>query len=308
MKARIAPAVHSLAHASGLSGLLARRRRGMRVVMYHGVTSGTARAFAAQIEYLASHFSIVPLRTILERVTGRDSAGRAELALTFDDGLRNNSTIVYPILERRGVTATFFVCPGLIEARQWLWNHEVRERLRWLSPGLRAAVCRSVDTPSSHPDAVVEWMKTLRSERRARVEETIRSATADFAPTPEQRERFDLMTWGDLTSLDPRVVEIGSHTVSHAILTALDSAAVRAEIEDSRRQLEARLGRPVDLFAYPNGAHDPRAVAAVRECYRGAVSTLPAVVAHDADAHRLPRIPAAGRLSLLAWRMHRPAA
>src|SRR5687767_10294070 len=134
LKARIAPAAHWLAHATGVSSALARRRPGARIIMHHGVTRETARDFAAQIDYLARHFSIVPLREILARLGTREGPRPNDVALTFDDGLRNNATVAYPILRRRGVTATFFVCPGLIDAGRWLWNHAARERLGSLAP------------------------------------------------------------------------------------------------------------------------------------------------------------------------------
>ncbi|HEV8586861.1 MAG TPA: polysaccharide deacetylase family protein [Methylomirabilota bacterium] len=300
--------VHRLACWSGLSSRVARRGGGMRVLMYHGVTADAAPAFAAQVAYLARRFSIVPLREIVDGVArGREPAAGA-LALTFDDGLRNNATVVYPILSDLRATATFFLCPGLIDAGRWLWNHEARERLRALAPAARAAVCRRWPLPSSEPDTVVEWMKTLARAPREAVEAAVRAATPDFAPTPAQRERFDLMRWEDATSLDPTIVEIGSHTAHHPLLPALDDAEQAAEIGESRRWLERRLGRPVELFAYPNGAYDARAVARARECYRGAVSTDAAVVRRGADPYRLPRIPAAETLPLLAWRLHRPTA
>lgn len=48
--------------------------------------------------------------------------------------------------------------------------------------------------------------------------------------------------------------EVGSHTLSHPInFPTLDSAALRAEIVDSRKELAALLGLPILTFAYPFG-------------------------------------------------------
>jgi peptidoglycan/xylan/chitin deacetylase (PgdA/CDA1 family) len=308
LRARIAPAAHWIAHATGVSSALARRRPGARIIMHHGVTRETARAFAAQVDYLAARFAIVPLREILQRLGTREGPRPNDLALTFDDGLRNNATIAYPILRRRGVTATFFVCPGLIDAHRWLWNHDARERLASLAPGARAELARAVGAPAAETEPVIEWMKTLDVATRADVETTVRAATPRFAPTRAQRERFDLARWADRRALDPRVVEIGSHTMSHVILAGLGADDAVREVAESRRVLERRLARPVELFAYPNGVYDDQAVAIVRRSYRGAVSTIPAVVGRDDDPHRAPRIPAPDGLPLLAWRLHRPAA
>src|ERR1043165_2230923 len=95
--------------------------------MYHGTPRRDAAALERQLRFLRLAFPVVPLDKLAER-----GKGRARVALTFDDGLRNNVDVAYPILQKLGLTATFFVCPGLIERGQWLWNHEARERLRSL--------------------------------------------------------------------------------------------------------------------------------------------------------------------------------
>jgi len=73
-------------------------------------------------------------------------------------------------------------------------------------------------------------------------------------------------------------MEIGSHTLNHASLPALRRAnlgAFFAEIVDSRSQIENLLGRPVDLFAYPNGAVDAPTAAEIESAgYRGAATTI----------------------------------
>lgn len=47
--------------------------------------------------------------------------------------------------------------------------------------------------------------------------------------------------------------EIGSHSLSHPMLTNLDASHLRAEIVDSRKKLEKLLGVPILTFAYPFG-------------------------------------------------------
>jgi peptidoglycan/xylan/chitin deacetylase (PgdA/CDA1 family) len=104
------------------------------------------------------------------------------------------------------------------------------------------------------------------------------------------------------------LITIGSHTLSHPILPTIDDETLEREVRDSRRVLEQRLGRTIDLFCYPNGTQDERVHAAVARHYRAAVTTRYGLVAPTADPHRMLRIPAAPSLPTLAWRMHRPAA
>lgn len=60
--------------------------------------------------------------------------------------------------------------------------------------------------------------------------------------------------------------EIAAHMRTHPRPTALDDAALHAEIADDRRALEALCGMPVVGMAYPFGSYDDRVVEAVGAC------------------------------------------
>ena len=266
----------------------------MRVLMLHGVGGDDfpAADLRRSLAYLARHFDVVPLGTIVDRVLGSEPATGRELALTFDDGLRNNFAVAVPVLRDLGLPATFFVCPALIEDGRWLWNHEARARLKILR--------------SEGVEDKIEWMKTLPLDQRRTEEEKLRAETASFAPTAGQRTAFDMASWQEIAALDPAQFTIGSHSLSHPILTTLSEADLRTEVAGSRERLEERLGRPVDLFCYPNGAEDEAVRACVAGAYRAAVTTEPGFVEADGDPFRLSRIGAVESLSTLTWRLHRP--
>jgi len=301
---------HSISFLSGISAAMARRQACARILMYHGVTEQNAAALAAQLRYLARNFRIVPLKTMVDRLCREGEAGTHELVLTFDDGLRNNLTVVYPVLRQLHVPAAFFVCPGLIGSGKWLWNHEIRCRLQTLSGEARSDLRRALLSPDATVEGIVEWMKTLKPPQRQRMEELIRQATPGFQPTAAQREAYDIMDWSELGSLDPGLVTLGSHTFTHPILTTLSEGALEFELGESRRCLEQKLEREIEFFCYPNGAYDARVYQAVKNNYRAAVTTETGVLRrrNECDLHRLPRIPSGESPALTAWRLHRPEA
>jgi peptidoglycan/xylan/chitin deacetylase (PgdA/CDA1 family) len=243
-----------------------------RILMYHGTPRRDAAALERQLRLVSLAFPVVPLDTLM---AGKN--GRARVALTFDDGLRSNVEVAYPILRKLGLTATFFVCPGLIDRGRWLWNHEARQRLL------------SLRKPAAEVETTVERMKTLKIAERRRMEEEIRAATPDFTPSAEQRDEFDLARWEELERLDPSVVTIGSHTMTHPILTSLSAEETEAETRDSRIALESRLDREVSIFCYPNGDLNAGAVASARRYYRLAVTVDTGRLEGELDPHRLPR-------------------
>src|SRR6185312_11961886 len=92
----------------------------------------------------------------------------------------------------------------------------------------------------------------------------------------------------ELASLRDRGWEVGSHTVTHALLTAAGDAALAAELGDSRRAIAERLGDCATV-AYPYGVADARVAAAAREAGYLAACTLTGAHVDD-EPHRRPRV------------------
>jgi len=271
----------------------------------------STEVFEAEIRYLLRHFTIVPLDRIVERIEGNSADdGNNELALTFDDGLRNTARTAYPILRQLGVSATFFICPALLDSGEWQWTYECPARLARLSHDSRAELLRRVGMPASttSADAVMRWMSGLEDSRRRSVMSQVRDATKAFEASSVERFNFDLMTWDDVDLLDRSLVTIGSHTMTHPILSRTDPGVMRREIIDSKLMLEGRLARQVNYFCYPDGAYSSEVVDLVRQTYRAAVTTQPDFVLPGQDRWLLPRI-GAGEEDVhdLAWRLHRPS-
>ncbi len=296
MTSPLSRAVHWLTYVTGQSVRKARHQAVNRVLMFHGVGGDAfpTDTLRAVLTLCRRNFEVAPLGDLIARADG------GALALTFDDGLRNNATVAAPLLTELELPATFFVCPELIDDGRWLWNHEARERLRSLSHGQRVAV------HAGDIEDTIERMKSMTLSARAAAETQIHEASRNFDPSAAQREAFDMMSWDDLRALDTRLITVGSHSSSHPILPTLDEAELEREIRDSRARLEQELGRTVELFCYPNGSEDDRVRDCVAEHYRAAVTTVPGFVPAGGDPHRISRIGAVPHMAEMAWRLHRP--
>jgi peptidoglycan/xylan/chitin deacetylase (PgdA/CDA1 family) len=100
-----------------------------------------------------------------------------------------------------------------------------------------------------------------------------------------------VLTWDDIVGLDAGgTVTFGAHTVTHPNLLGLDGSEVADEIEGSKHELEARLGRPITTFSYPAGLFGPRERSLVVAAgYRAAVSCEPGVNVPSTDRFALRR-------------------
>lgn len=148
-------------------------------------------------------------------------------------------------------------------------------------------------------DAFASVRNALPTLRRLRIPATIFVCTdlaANGAPLaiPEldrvgQREELRTLAWDDLRELaEDELIEIGSHTKSHAHLPKLSDADLRDELAGSKEAIEDHLGRPARYLAYPFGEEGERVRRAAEAAGYAAAFAAPGSSLH-ADSFRLPR-------------------
>jgi peptidoglycan/xylan/chitin deacetylase (PgdA/CDA1 family) len=103
-----------------------------------------------------------------------------------------------------------------------------------------------------------------------------------------------------LEMLDSNIIEIGSHTVSHANLTKLSEEQKRYEISESKKYIENEYGIECKSFAYPFGFFDDKDVKIARESgYTSAVTTINGYHNFDnIDKFLIKRVMISGRQSM----------
>jgi peptidoglycan/xylan/chitin deacetylase (PgdA/CDA1 family) len=101
----------------------------------------------------------------------------------------------------------------------------------------------TIFVPTGYMGRDARWMSVKRAENRP----VGRVAPADR-----------------LKALDPSLVRLGSHTVSHARLASLEPLALEQELAGSRRALEDLTGSPVKMLSLPYGIYDGRVLESAR--------------------------------------------
>lgn len=97
------------------------------------------------------------------------------------------------------------------------------------------------------------------------------------------------LSWDALRGLADEGWEIASHTITHALLPALDDAALARELTDSREAVSKQIGRPCTSLAYPYGIADERVARAAAACGYSAATVLTSSLA-GAGRFTYPRV------------------
>jgi glycosyltransferase involved in cell wall biosynthesis/peptidoglycan/xylan/chitin deacetylase (PgdA/CDA1 family)/SAM-dependent methyltransferase len=226
--------IRSRAHRTGADAKAA-------ILLYHRIDRSardrwglcvSPENFAAQLERLAHRFRPLPLQALAGSVTdGRVRQG--SIALTFDDGYRDNLTQALGLLKGRGIPATFFLSGDGAAAGETFWWEQLDASLEKMGVAGDAA-------------GELHWRLAHASEedRRRQLDELPRGD----GPFPPR------MTGAEAATLagEP-LAEIGAHGWSHRALVPLSPEEQRREIGENIRTLSESLGVEIVSFAYPFG-------------------------------------------------------
>jgi peptidoglycan/xylan/chitin deacetylase (PgdA/CDA1 family) len=261
------------------------RPKGPTILAYHRVAtpavdpwdlSVSPASFESQMEALSGSRPVLPLDEFVQRHRAGNLPHDA-VAITFDDGYRDNATNAAPILARLGLPATLFVATGSVGTEREYWWDELA-RLVLLADAL---VDREVDllgemvrldidaTPD--PAAARTWrasderpgrrlatyIRVWRRLRRldpAKIDASMVLLRNAIEAAPAAN-RFDFaMDRSELAELDRKgVLTLAPHTVGHVDLREVDETTARREILGSQRFCAELTGRSPVGFAYPFG-------------------------------------------------------
>lgn len=297
----------SLADALGAGVLsaitLARGGARLNVLTFHRVLAAPdpllpddldQRSFRALLRMIRSLGRIVDLEQGVRDICERRTSG-LRFAVTFDDGYRNNFDLALPVLKELGVPATFFVASGFLDGGR-MWNDTLIESIR------HARIDRvRLDRLGLDPLPVVslseklQAIKALQRILKLKAVGERDAVCAEIAAECKSTLPDDLMmTSAQVRDLALQGMKIGSHTISHAILSRADRPDAALEIIDGRKRLQDISQTEVALFAYPNGRpdedFDATHVAMVRSAgFRGAVMTGRGTFQQGTDPFQIPR-------------------
>jgi len=272
--------------------------------------------FAALLEFLRRHFTVISLQEFLQEEPGRRASSKPLCLITFDDGWKDNYTTAFRWLRKFDLPAVVFLVTGKIGSKEgfwvehlsWAWRDSARSSL--LLSQLRTTLGVAI---KDLYDAV-ERLKQMPAETRARI-----LAALDVEQPGAEAQRSDAMlAWEDILTMERGGVACESHTDTHPLLVYEDDVTVARELQTSKSILEAKLGRKVRAFAYPNGAWDGRVRSMVQDAgYECAFTTQRGWYHLGDDRYTIPRImlhegkvtglsgkfsPAMLSLSLMGWR------
>ena len=256
------------------------------ILMYHRIAdlvhdpwllAVSPRNFQQQISYIRKHRTPMLVDEMVRRL-GEGTLPADAIAVTFDDGYRDNLVHAKPVLAHYGVPGTVFLATGFVGREHPYWWDElavmVLEAKHFATSTVQIGAGEipiawgEMEADDLSPDwqaweeprtarqrSYLELWRRLRFLEENERDAVMESLRTQFEPLVDgmslpmnAQEIAELVTGPTMT--------LGAHTVTHPVLTQIQKEHRRTEIQDSMECCRCYLNRAVTGFAYPYGEVD----------------------------------------------------
>lgn len=233
------------------------------ILMYHGIPAygdGSyvdGKIFEQHLNFLKKHFDLVSLDDLGTR---RGTFERIRIALTFDDGFRNNAEVAAPILRKHQVPARFFICTRHASPGKYLWFSylsALEKHFRWKQFNFRD---QAFDMGSDQRRQSVRRLSEILLSLTPHPLAMYQAIDEELPPLEEFVESDDIadcyagMTTEHIGALvaDP-LFSFGIHTLDHPFLTKCTHDEARRQMQENKTWIEQMSQQPCETIAYPSG-------------------------------------------------------
>jgi peptidoglycan/xylan/chitin deacetylase (PgdA/CDA1 family) len=243
-----------------------RKRSGINplVIYYHLVTDDdvphvsnlhTVRSvaqFKMDLDVLLRFFRPIRLQDLLLSLDGMQTLRKGSFLLTFDDGFAECHHIIAPILNQKGVPATFLLCSGLVDNKEladdskksllieMIKNSDGRLRYKLI------AALKEAGIAGSDPVAALLSVSYRRRNALDRIGELLscdfRSYLSAVKPYLTTEQCVKLLKMGHA---------LGAHSIDHAHYQELSFEEQVNQTRESIRFVRKRFSLDYGAFAFP---------------------------------------------------------
>ncbi len=257
---------------------------GLRILAYHGLVDSitsprlhrnfhTITEFETHMRLLKRmKFEVIGIQELIGILNGDSSFSRHKLAcITFDDGYRNNLRAI-EILRRERMPGIIFLSTGSIGTASSIWTVNLSilllkgkiSRLKFLDTSFDM---RTFELRNLAFNAIRNYLKGCDTDLRVKLCEDIESQynEKELADRMKDCSEFEMLSWDEIRSVQDARISFQSHGHHHELHNDVNKQyVIDSEVSISKRIIERETGKPVVLFAFPNGNVNPYSEISLR--------------------------------------------
>ena len=265
---------------------------------YEDMISATPDEFNKQMAFVSKNFNVINFKILDQIISSGNKLPSNSLIVTFDDGYADNFEMALPVMNKYGITATIFVTINNVESQKTYWFEKIVYQMKKMTPRELSLNSRKFKVDKYNrmemaKSIIAFLMEVPEPDRIVCIKELDMQTGIDVSSS--DLEYAKPLTWEMIKNLDKAGIEIGSHTLTHPILSKMSDEDIINELSESKRILEDKIGKEVISISYPVGnknCYDHR-VLKFSECcgYRFGVSYKHSVERlNPSNTFEIPRV------------------
>lgn len=205
--------------------------------------------FRADIDFLLQHYN--PIQTIDQL---RDDQLKNSFLISFDDGLEEVYSVVFPILKEKNIKAFFFLNPNFIDNVDSLYKHDISVILKHLNDNqfdakTTEAIAAIMQFDFTSNEEFISKFKNTKFADRHKIKEVVVFLGIDIKHYLTHQKVY--LSKAQIQEMLDYGMFFGGHTLSHPPLIQLSHEEKKAEIIGSIEWVKTNFNIDYSAFAFP---------------------------------------------------------
>ncbi len=225
----------------------------------------TVREFREDMDFLLKHYHPMGLPDVLDHLRTGRPLPRRSFHLTFDDGFREMSDVVAPILLEKGISATFFVNSAFTDNKELCYLNKASLLAEHFqkneSKGLERKLTEVLRSELGEFNGVTSGILAIRYGQRKVIDSLAQVSELDFGDYLARKEPY--LTSEQLQRLIDKGFAVGAHSIDHPLYATLSLEDQLRQTMESIEFVRGTFRLNYGVFAFPHSDH-----AVSREFFR----------------------------------------
>lgn len=242
-------------------------QKNIAVLMYHRVIDSrynfwklnvSPETFEKHIKYISENYKVLRLEEEWDSIV---EAGQKYVVITFDDGYVDNYQFALPILEKYHVPATIFVSTGLMDTDEMYWWDELEKIFmidNYIGEFTFDGVLYKIIDSNDREKACIAIRNNIKNMNLMEQRNSMGKLRSVLGLEQSYTSELRCVNTSEFIKMAASpYITIGGHTKSHLSMGSMHSKEIlRSEIEESQAMLEKKIGKKIEVFAYPFGGKE----------------------------------------------------
>jgi len=217
--------------------------------------------------YVDKGYELISLNELEEILKNKKKLKHPFVCFTLDDGYKDNFEIAYPIFRRHNCPFAIYLTTDFPDRKAFLWWYILEDILKQNNELLLGDGTLLKAETLFEKDKVFNYIREkVFSANYDDVELLMKGILVNYSYSFSDKTEHLALNWSQIIDLaQDSLCTIGSHSITHRVLTGLSTKQLSEELIRSRIIIEQYIKLSVKHFAYPYGIYDARVKDFVRQ-------------------------------------------